>query len=777
MVPTRIASFLLLVLTGAVLHAADFDLNPEQAARVQKFMPRTYPKLVKREPVHVVCIGDSVMLKYGYDQDNGNVLKAWNGIFLQELADQFIYNGGVRVVKPPKNQPAKLFDFFGPEITMQNFSRGGRQIFHAMQPLSTVAFENKPDLVIVSYGINDALNNLPLSVYRRGVQDVVDFVKAQGADLILCGPSIILNDPPELGMALTRPYADTMREVAESNGVFFADLGDLAWLLQLEERKHPLEEIIKKRAAADAAAAAAAGTPADPDPKAPTVAPVPTKSQAPVLENPIADDVDPDPDKKAMVSFQQVVELMKRKFDHGGTIDWVHPDTATNRVLGRRVFRELVNGPKAVPWSTGTATLALDAADKAVLTFRLDNTTPDEQTYTLLPLVTPMWKPLDAPSRVTLKGGKKSQVTITYARTTAPEAGNPTRGDLFPAHEPFVRLPILTVGGGMARIEDVRATLTPLAVLWNATTMFNQAATVEVEGWVWNTTTEASEGSWEATWMGQKATGTFKTASRSQSPFKVKLQMPDASAGATRAKGTLSFVVKSGAQTLHFAREVEGFRNIALKESVPLLASTGYLRDQIPQAPAPGGAVPGIAFRADADSNAFFLTYDIYGYNVRDNPTGDGAVTVDVNLDARSYGKRLGPGTTDAIRITSNAADGDAQVAPLPPWCFGTGYGMFFDETQIKAKLSSRPDGARRLTITLPRSYLYLHEWAMGNGNSQLGINTTLGLWQAGEGAKTAGSTSLFALTFNGRHRDDAESLAVLELADKTTGRWTVRVY
>jgi len=777
---------LLSAVLTSVLPAASFELNAEQAARLQKYLPRTYAKLVKRDPVHAICIGDSVMLKWGYDEDNGNVLKAWNGVFLQELADQFIYTGGVRVVRPPKGQPAKLFNFFGPEITMQSFSRGGRLIFHAMQPLTTIAFENKPDLVMVSYGINDALNSLPLSVYRRSVQEVVDFVKAQGADLVLCGPSLILNEPPEMGMALTRPYADTMREVAQSSGVFFADLGDLAWLVQIDDMKHPLEDAIRKRVAADAAAAAAAAAAANPAtdakgnavaaPSTPPAVPA-AKSTEPVLENPIAEALDPDPDKKAYAGFEQVVESLKRKYNHGDVVDWLHPDTATQRLLGRRVFQELINGPRAVPWKTGTATLATEGGEKATLTFNLDNPTEREETYTLLPLVTPMWKPLDAPSRVTLKGGKRSKVVVTYARAAAPDVHSPTRSDLLPSHEPFVRLPVLTVGGGLARIEDVRATLVPVAVVWNAGTMFNQGAGVELEGWIWNTTSDAIEGKWEAMWLGQKLNGTFKTAGRSQSPFRLRLNMPEANTGVTRAKGTLAMTVTTATGTSRFDREVEVVRNIALKESVPLVNTVAYARDELAMVPAAGGAVPGVTFRADADSNALFLTYDIYGYNLRDNPKGGGAISVELNLDARSYGKRLTPGSTDAIRVSAAAADGEAQVSPLPPWCFGTGYGMYYDESQIKAKLSSRPDGARRLTITLPRGYLYLHEWAMGNGNSQLGLNTTLGLWQPGETPDAAWSMLNFALALNGRHRDDVESLAVLELADTTTGRWTVRVY
>ena len=57
----------------------------------------------------------------------------------------------------------------------------------------------------------------------------------------------------------------------------------------------------------------------------------------------------------------------------------------------------------------------------------------------------------------------------------------------------------------------------------------------------------------------------------------------------------------------------------SLKESVPLLAAGTYPRDQVARPPMPGGTTPGVAFRADADSNAFFLTYDIYGYNLRDS--------------------------------------------------------------------------------------------------------------------------------------------------------------
>ena len=79
--------------------------------------------------------------------------------------------------------------------------------------------------------------------------------------------------------------------------------------------------------------------------------------------------------------------------------------------------------------------------------------------------------------------------------------------------------------------------------------------------------------------------------------------------------------------------------------------------------------------------------------------------------------------------------------------------------------LSSSAGGGRRLTVSLPKSYLYRHEWALGNGNSELGINVRLN-----------GGGRTYFLTRSTRMSDDAGSLSVLELTDKPTRRWTVRV-
>jgi hypothetical protein len=184
-----------------------------------------------------------------------------------------------------------------------------------------------------------------------------------------------------------------------------------------------------------------------------------------------------------------------------------------------------------------------------------------------------------------------------------------------------------------------------------------------------------------------------------------------------------------------------------------------------------------VRLKFDADAKNLFVTYEIAGLTLEDSGTPQGALGLELNLDARSFGKRLGFGATDAIRLNAKAADGPAQVANLPPWCFGTGYGALFDPAHMRATLSSGAQGIRRLSLTIPRSYLYLHEWALGNGNSQIGVGTSIMFWRGPREGAPQGDfpqDAFFSLLKNQRHRDDAEGLAVLELTEKPTARWTV---
>ncbi len=239
----RLPPFVQVLLTSMLLTApfavapaaSKFDLTPAQKERIAKFLPHTYPKLAQHAPVHVMLLGDSITGMYVHDDNDNNTLKSYGGVFVNQLADQFYYTGGVHVDRPYRGTPEKTLPIYGPEIFVRNASRGGKLIIHAMNLLDTAAWEDSPDLVIINFGVNDANSYFNLGSYRQGCQEVIDTIRKHGADVIMLGCTITMTDPPEFGMGLTRPYADIAHEVADANGVFYADLGDMTWLVRVDE--------------------------------------------------------------------------------------------------------------------------------------------------------------------------------------------------------------------------------------------------------------------------------------------------------------------------------------------------------------------------------------------------------------------------------------------------------------------------------------------------------------------------------------------------------------
>ena len=77
-----------------------FDLTPEQMASFKAKLPKAFQKLSQRKPFHVVAMGDSIVEMFGYDEDDQNWIKGYPARFAEQLARQFFYTGGVRLIKP-----------------------------------------------------------------------------------------------------------------------------------------------------------------------------------------------------------------------------------------------------------------------------------------------------------------------------------------------------------------------------------------------------------------------------------------------------------------------------------------------------------------------------------------------------------------------------------------------------------------------------------------------------------------------------------------------------
>lgn len=691
---------------------SSYELGTDQIERFKKFLPKSFAKLMNRERFHIVAIGDEDVMMNQPGAKADQMRQSWAASFATELAMQFYYTGGVRVVgldgakKPKKGDPVPV-PVYGPEITVRLLARPEKMMIHAMQSLTTHGSENQPDLVMVSFGVNDAVAGESLMAYAKSVEEVIRTVRSQGSELVLLGPTITAGEPPEATLGLTRAYADVMREIATDSGVLFVDSGDLA------------------------AFVAVADTVTEPE-----------------------------------VAFDQIVHQYRRLFDLTGAAECVHPLPPIHRIIGKKIYADLVKKPAAAPWSLANGVVTVQSDEKMTFGCQLTNPGEDEATFAVLPLVLRDWKPLDAAPQITLKGGETKAVEVIYGRRPGGMGG-------MPASEPQFRLPVLLSGAGMSRIEVVRAEVRPFSLLWKPDTLFNQEKNFALESMLINTSGAPQTGAWTAEWLGQKRNGDFSLSAGQKKPLAMSFNLP-VTGDPWRATSPLTMEVSIAGMKLRFDRMIEISRNIGLRQTVQLTPLS-----EPDKAPA-DGETPGVRLKADADANSLFLTFDISGINIEDRNTGRGAFGLHLGLDGRSYGKRLMAGAIDSLQLFGMAADGDYVFDQPQPWAFGTGYSAQFDARYVRARLSSTGTGARRLTITVPRNYLYLHEWALTNGNSQIGIRASLALWKGPREGVPNGDyphDRAFTLVANGRHADDTEGLAVLELTDKPTVRWTVNPF
>ena len=417
------------------------------------------------------------------------------------------------------------------------------------------------------------------------------------------------------------------------------------------------------------------------------------------------------------------------------------PTTATHAALGRLLFQDVMQGAPAVPWQISAAKATLTGQGGLTLEFTLANTRREALSLTVLPLVPAGIDPKDTNPEVKLAAGGKQTVLVNYAITD-------TR--FLPLSDGEMRLPVLVIAGNLSRIEDIVVPLQPLSLTWNVRAAYNQEKEFSPELEIENSSGASLSAAGESNWGGKSQEGSISLEARGSEMLKLALPLPTEGKTPRRQVLPLKLTVNSGGVRQAFDRNLEITRNLGLKEAVTMSAADGQ--------------ESAVTLRADADSLKLFFTLDLSGVSLADDSSGK-AFELLLNLDARSYGERLTPGATAALRITGKAADGEAVVDSIAPWAFGSGYAAVFEAKEIQASLSSSAGGGRRLTISLPKSYLYRHEWALGNGNSQLGLNVRF----------NGGGRDYF-LTRSRRQGDDAESLSVLELTDKPTQRWTVRV-
>ncbi len=431
------------------------------------------------------------------------------------------------------------------------------------------------------------------------------------------------------------------------------------------------------------------------------------------------------------------LEQLYRGFFHD-TGNGFLPRPALHRRLASLLIDELLDGPPARPWQleAGSATLNAEAT-RLELACTVHNPGREVLQLTALPLPAGNWRPVAAQSRQSLAPGSRANLHFSYSRPT------PARLD-----EAQARLPLLLHGAGQLENAVVRAAWHPLAVVWGLETFFNQEQFVAPACTLTNAGDTALSGRWQAEYAGQRLQGDYQLAPGASQALDLRLDIAKAPPAAELV------LTLEGDVRLTQRRRLWVTPNLAVSADRPLHAEPAELAGKA-------------SLQVQATKTSLSLLIDLTEAALLDDAGSSPAWRLDLNLDARSYGKRLEGGTTATLSASGGAVDGPARVRDVPPWAFGTGYAASFDTTAIQAALTTRADGRRQIRLTLPRSYLYLHEWALDNGNSQLGLDVRLLL----QGGRTA-----FHLSPSRKAAEDADSLVVLELASTATRRFTVSV-
>ncbi|PSR56183.1 G-D-S-L family lipolytic protein [Adhaeribacter arboris] len=154
-------------------------------------------------------------------------------------------------------KPGGYIDVLNQELTKSGKSSrfnlvgagiSGNKVPDLQKRLATDVLAKKPDLVFIYIGINDVWHfthpcckdkagGTPVGQYETGLKDIINQIKATGAKVVLCTPSVIGEKPDGSNAedAMLEQYATISRKVARETKVKLCDLRT-AFLKHLKEQ-------------------------------------------------------------------------------------------------------------------------------------------------------------------------------------------------------------------------------------------------------------------------------------------------------------------------------------------------------------------------------------------------------------------------------------------------------------------------------------------------------------------------------------------------------------
>ena len=174
-----------------------------------------------KEPVRIVCIGDSI-----------------TGVY---------YHSGGRRAYPEMLQIALQKLHPKATITVRNAGISGDTSKGGLARLERDVLAHKPHLVTVMFGMND-LVRVPVADFVANMKQIIQRCRAAGAEVVLCTQNSIVNSP-QRPVAKLAEYSQAIRDLAKIESLSLADChaafetvrakDELEWNLLLSDAIHP----------------------------------------------------------------------------------------------------------------------------------------------------------------------------------------------------------------------------------------------------------------------------------------------------------------------------------------------------------------------------------------------------------------------------------------------------------------------------------------------------------------------------------------------------------
>lgn len=141
----------------------------------------------------VVALGDSIV--EGYGQPRG-----WPEMLQEELARRF---PGTRII---------------------NAGVSGDNASDGLERMERDVLRHRPELVLVSFGLNDMKNAVPIQKFVESLSALVEGISTSGAQVVLLTTTRLQRGTQVLARANPEPYNDAIRELAAKKGTVLLDV-------------------------------------------------------------------------------------------------------------------------------------------------------------------------------------------------------------------------------------------------------------------------------------------------------------------------------------------------------------------------------------------------------------------------------------------------------------------------------------------------------------------------------------------------------------------------